>query len=173
MKIRQITLTTALLVSFLHASRCLAQDSLFFNQPVDSVVMIQYEWSPKSRITKVVDKEGKLTVVPTRKAIITPGEQKMLIAALNTKRSFGGGRAGCYEPRHGLIFYRNGSVSGHLTICMTCNYLVSSQDIPAQQQNAFEDEENGHVYYLGMGMSKKMLARLDRLFEEYGFSYKE
>jgi hypothetical protein len=151
MKIRQITLTTALLVSFLHASRCFAQDSLFFNQPVDSVVMIQYEWSPKSRITKVVDKEGKL----------------------NTKRSFGGGRAGCYEPRHGLIFYRNGSVSGHLTICMTCNYLVSSQDIPAQQQNAFEDEENGHVYYLGMGMSKKMLARLDRLFEEYGFSYKE
>lgn len=172
MKTLHFPVLAVLIITTLLTSRCFGQDSLFFNQPVDSVVMIEFEWLPKARISKVIDNAGKLTVTPIKKVIITPKEQKMLVSALNSKRSFGGGQAGCYEPRLGFIFYQNGAISGHLTICVTCDYLVPSQDIPAQLQRPMTDEETGNVYYLGMGMSKNLLKKLDQLLEQYQFRYR-
>lgn len=172
MKLLRFPALAALLLSILSTFNGFSQDSLFFNQPLDSVVMIEFDWSVKSRIRTIIDSEGKLTVTPTKKVVITPKEQHMLVKALNDKQSFGGGQAGCYEPRLGFLFYRNGAVSGHLTICVTCDYLVSSQKIPAQQQNPMTDEETGEIYYLGMGMSKRLLGKLDKLLEQYQFRYR-
>jgi hypothetical protein len=148
------------------------QDSLFFHQPVDSVLMVEFESREKGgEVLDVIDEKGALPSTVLRRAILTPKEQAILIRSLDNKKSFGAGNAACFEPHLGFVFYRDGNITGHLTICVDCNYLIPSQEIPAQLQGKQVSEE-GDVYYTGTGMSTSFLRKLDRLLEQYHFQYR-
>jgi hypothetical protein len=170
----QLRLSTfALIFLVVCSTRSLAQrDSLFFHQPVDSVLMVEFDWRGKGgEILDVIDEKGHFPSTILRKTVITPKEQAELIHSLNSKKSFGAGHAACFEPHLGFVFYRNGNITGHLTICVGCNYLIPSQEIPAQQQGKQVSEE-GEVFYTGTGMSAAFLRKLDRLLEQYHFQYR-
>jgi hypothetical protein len=149
---------------------CRAQsDTLFFNQATDSIVMVEFK--PVHQVPHVIDKQGNFAVPVLKRAVITENETEWLTKALNSKKSFGGGEAGCFDPHLGIVFYHDGKITGHLTICVGCNRLYGSQKIPAQQQDKYVTDE-GDVYYLGQGMSDKFLSGLDKLLAHYEFQYR-
>lgn len=129
------------------------------------------EFKPTPRIPHVIDKQGNFAFPILKRVVITQAESAWLTKALNSKKSFGDGEAGCFDPHLGFVFYSGGKITGHLTICVGCNRLHSSQNIPAQQQDKYATEE-GDVYYLGQGMSKKFLSGLDKVLAHYDFKYR-
>jgi hypothetical protein len=144
-------------------------DTLFFNQPADSIVMVEFQ--PDHHILRIVNPQGIIAAPVLKRAVITESETAWLTKALNSKKSFGGGEAGCFEPHLGIVFYHDGKITGHLTICVGCNRLYASQAIPAQLQGKQVTDE-GDVYYIGQGMSDRFLARLDELLAHYAFQYR-
>lgn len=54
----------------------------------------------------------------------------------------------CYEPHHGFVFYRNGKMIHHFSICFTCNNYHSSLKLPSNFRAGFTPEENEILYKL-------------------------
>jgi hypothetical protein len=50
--------------------------------------------------------------------------------------SYGLGRASCFSPHLGIVYYRKGKIAGHISICFACNYLQATPEIPAVYFNA-------------------------------------
>ena len=59
-------------------------------------------------------------------------------------------------------------IVGNVLICMDCNVLRSSIDIPAQKQN--KQGQGDKAYYLGDGMSKSFRLFINDLLIKNNFS---
>jgi hypothetical protein len=51
---------------------------------------------------------------------------------LCNKSTYGGDVAACFDPHLGIVFYKASKPSAYVSICLDCNYLVSSIKIPGQ-----------------------------------------
>lgn len=91
-----------------------------------------------------------------------------LINYLGAKSTYGRVTYGCYDPHLGLKFYYHEVLVAHISICLECNYLVSSVKIPAEEMN-FEIIE-GKKWY-NDGFSELGVEKLSTLCRELEFSH--
>lgn len=112
---------------------------------------------------------NRLLLIKKRQTL-TNSENESLVNILGLKSSYGEYPAACFEPHLGIVFYKKGKPVQYITICMDCNRLVSSINIPNQQQGK-EVSETGTTYYLLNGMSGGMRKYLNQLLKKYKFSH--
>ena len=97
---------------------------------------------------------------------------KQTLATFNNKLvdkdSYGAGTASCFDPHCGLVYFLKGKVVAQITICIGCNRLYSTIDIPAKKQGKVE--EGNDTYYLKDGMSRSFRKYLNQLLKKYNFS---
>ena len=158
-----------LLLAILFFTVCSAHSQTknpFISLKYDRVVVYDYN---REDMERSIVEGGKLTTSIQKQAQLGPNE----ISGLNTKvwekRSYGGGVAACFIPHLGIVYYRQNKIVAHISICMDCNRLVSSIDIPAQRQG--KQGSGKDVYYLGDGMSKSFRTFLNGLIKKYKFSH--
>ena len=116
----------------------------------------------------IVDDKGKLATSIKKSVELDKSTTSKLNQKLGDKKSYGLPTASCFDPHLGLVYYLNNSIVGHITICLSCNRLVSSIDIPAQKQKQVGKGKD--AYYIGEGMSEAFQNFLNDLLKKNNFS---
>jgi len=134
----------------------------------DKVVFYDFEIADEKGLV-IVNKDGSY-----EQSIIKQVQlDKLTISKINNKlgdkKSFGGGQAACFDPHCGFVYYFKNKVLAQITICLGCNGLYSTIDIPAQQQG--KQGKGKGVYYMLDGMSKSFRKFINELLKKYKFSH--
>jgi len=144
------------------------QQKPFSTLKFDKVVL--YDFSGGKGIgTSIIDEKGNLSKTVIKKVILDEETTKILSKKLESKESYGGGTAACFEPHLGIVYYLKSKPTAHVSVCLDCNRLISSKNIPAQNQGKIGKGKD--AYYLSDGMSKPFRKYLNGLLKKYNFSH--
>ncbi len=134
----------------------------------DKVVMYDFEGGKDSDLYIINDK-GELAKSVSKQVQIDNVTARNLSQKLGDRKSYGGGTASCFDPHLGFVYYLKGNIVGHITICLDCNRLRSSLDIPAQKQGKVG--QGKVAYYLADGLSRSFRQYLNELLVANIFSH--
>lgn len=162
---RTITLLFLLTLSFCSNGQT---KNPFLSLKFDKVIIYDYE--PNGENPSLVDKGQILKEVKIKKQIqLDKATIERLSAKLCDKKSYGNNHADCFEPHLGIVYYLQNKIVGHVIICLDCNLLSSSIDIPALKQG--EQRHGKDVYYNLDGLSKSFRQFLNDLLKKHNFSH--
>ena len=140
----------------------------FLNLRFDKVIICDYE-SDGEHSYPLVDKNWTLTKIVKKNTRIDKQTISTLNIKLGAKKSYGQVQAYCFEPHFGILYYKMNKVVAQIEICLSCNVLFSSIEIPAQKQG--KQGKGDKVYYLGNGMSKSFRKFINSIIKKYNFSH--
>lgn len=144
------------------------QKNPFLQLHYDKVVM--YDYLPEGeKAGTVINSKGKLVSTVVKKVQLDSITIQKLDQKLSDKKSYGGSTAFCFDPHLGIVYYANDKVIAHVSICLSCNRLRSSIEIPAQKQGKVG--EGKEAYYIADGLSKSFRSFLNGLVKKHGFSH--
>jgi len=135
----------------------------------DSVVMYDFEGGKGTPDELIINDKGQLAKTVVKQVQLNTETISALSKRLGQRESYGGAQAACFDPHLGFVYYDRGKVVAHITICLDCNILHSSIDIPAQMQGKTGKGDN--AYYLGGGLSKSFRKFLNDLLVVNKFSH--
>lgn len=133
----------------------------------DRVVAYDYDGAPEKRIVK----DGQLQQRLIRhERDLTNKQVRWVNSLLGDSTTYGGGTAACFDPHLGLVYYRNGAIVAHVSICLDCNYLESSARIPAMEHTPAVWQDNSYFkpFY---GFSKQARKKLSRFCSDLDFDH--
>jgi hypothetical protein len=134
----------------------------------DKVMMFDFsggkEWNQY-----IVNANGQLATSITKHIELDRGSIKNLDTRLGIKSSYGDGKAACFDPHLGFVYYLKGKIVAYITVCLDCNVLVSSIPLEAQKQGKIGDGKD--AYYIADAPSKKFRLFLNDLLKKYNFSH--
>lgn len=135
----------------------------------DSVVMYDFEGGKGTPDMFIINEKGRLANTVIKQVQLDKETISALSKRLGQRESYGGAQAACFDPHLGFVYYDHGNVVAHISICLDCNVLHSSVDIPAQMQG--KTGRGNDVYYLGGGLSKSFRKFLNDLLVVNKFSH--
>jgi hypothetical protein len=134
----------------------------------DKVMMYDFEGGKESDLY-IIDNSGRLAKTIKKQVQLEKAEANRLTSKMGTKQAFGGTTASCFDPHLGFVYYLNGKVVGHVTVCLDCNRLRSSFEIPAQKQGKVGTGKDS--YYTADGLSPAFREYLNELLKANEFSH--
>ncbi len=135
----------------------------------DKVIAYDYDGDEET-FSSAIDRNGKFIPIIEKQAALTEKQIDYLIDKILTSNStYGGGTAACFQPHLSFIFYNKNQRAFVTDICLGCNFLNSSQLIPATQSHKAKFED-GTDYYID-GFSKAGKKRIRNLATELDFYY--
>lgn len=135
----------------------------------DRVVMYDFAGGKGSSDVFIINDKGQLAKTVINQVQLNKETISSLSKRLGQEESYGGVQAACFDPHLGFVYYDHGKVVAHISICLDCNVLHSSVDIPAQMQG--KTGRGNNVYYLGGGLSKSFRQFLNGLLVVNKFSH--
>lgn len=76
--------------------------------------------------------------------------------------------AACLDPHFGMVYYEGGKAKEYITVCMACNYPVTSISLPVRNLGSTDEEIEAN--FSKMGFSKSFRTYLFDIKSKYGFS---
>jgi hypothetical protein len=140
----------------------------FFNLKFDKVVFYDFE-DIGDKGSLIVDNNGKFLQNILKQVQLDNTSIKKLNLKLGDKKSYGNGTAACFDPHCGFVYFLKGKPVGQITICLGCNRLYSSIDIPAQKQG--KQGQGKDAYYMLDGLSKSFRQFINRLLIKNKFTH--
>lgn len=116
----------------------------------------------------IIDSDGNYQQKIVKQVLLDKSTLMSFNNKLVDKASYGAGTASCFDPHCGLVYFLKGKVVAQITICIGCNRLYSTIDIPAKKQGKVG--KGNDAYYLKDGMSKSFRKYLNQLLKKYNFS---
>ena len=144
------------------------QKNPFLTLQFDKVIVCDYE-SDGEHSYPLVDKNGNLTNIIKKNVILDKQTINALNFKLGNKKSYGQVHADCFEPHFGILYYKMNKVVAQIEICLSCNVLSSSIQIPSQKQD--KQGKGDKAYYLGNGMSKSFRKFINNIVKKNNFSH--
>ena len=91
------------------------------------------------------------------------------IEGLLCKRStYGNSTAACFDPHFALVYYLDEKIVAQIDICLMCNFLVSTLNIPVTNENKFD---KGTDYERpANGFSSEARSEIDLFIRSLGFT---
>lgn len=117
----------------------------------------------------IIDNDGKPLQTIIKQVQLDTTTIKKLSITLGDKKSYGNGTASCFDPHCGFVYFLKGKPVGQITICLDCNRLYSSIDIPAQKQG--KQGQGKDAYYILDGLSKSFRQFINGLLMKNTFSH--
>jgi hypothetical protein len=117
----------------------------------------------------IVDNNGKYLQAIIKQVQLDMTTIKKLNIKLGDKKSYGNGTASCFDPHCGFVYFLKGKPVGQMTICLGCNRLYSSIDIPAQKQG--KQGQGKNAYYILDGLSNSFRQFINGLLVKNKFSH--
>jgi len=96
---------------------------------VDYDKVIAYSYDGEGDI-EIIDEKGKLAGNIKKQVELSKAQTIRLTNILCNKSTYGGDIAACFDPQFGVVFYKTKKPVAYVSICLDCNYLVSSIKIP-------------------------------------------
>ena len=151
----------------------LSQPNPYTTLTYDSLIIYDFEYldysvKPRKRILSIIDENGNLPNTVKKSVRLPTKEALQFSKRIGLKSSYGQITAACFDPHLGAVYYENGKVKEHITICLACNYPRSSLKIQARNQG--REMNGGEIYYTLTGFSKSFRKYLNNLKKKYHFS---
>ena len=135
----------SLLVVSLTTISCGNNESLTNKRSINNVFAtldydktVAYNYNGQGDI-EIIDKETGQLAKKIRKQVVLDSAQILKITNdLCDKSSYGGDVASCFDPHLGIVFYKTDKPVAYISICLDCNYLISSIKIP-NSESGFSD----------------------------------
>jgi len=135
----------------------------------DKVIAYDYLGDEESN-ESVFTAKGVFNRVILKQKTLTEKQVVSLVNTLTNKETYGDTTAACFNPHLAFVFYKNNKSVFVIDICLGCNYLTSTEEIPAMfQEIVNKGKEN--EYYTNYGFSKKGKSKLIDLCKDLDFFY--
>jgi hypothetical protein len=130
----------------------------------NKVIAYDYDCGEESEIIE----DGKFCSVVKQQKYLTQAQVNSVTEFLGAKSTYGSSAYACFHPHLGIVFYKDTTVVLYISICLECNYLLSSIEIPilAPIKKPGEDDE-----YPPGGFSVLGRQKLSALCQQLKFSY--
>jgi hypothetical protein len=139
----------------------------FLSLKFDKVII--YDYQPHGENPSLVDNGQIIKAVTIKRQVeLDRPTIEKLNAKLGDKKSYGSSHADCFEPHLGIVYYLQNKIVGNVIICLDCNLLSSSIDIPALKQG--KQGQGKDTYYILDGLSKSFRQFLNDLLKKYNLS---
>ncbi|WP_130735037.1 hypothetical protein [Flavobacterium sp. J27] len=102
-------------------------DSLKFNK----VIAYDFDGMEEGDLHVVVDKGNYFSPVVLRQKELTLEQINLFINFITKPETYGEGTKSCFQPHLGVVFYQNEKAIFEIDICLDCNYLIATTEIPA------------------------------------------
>lgn len=140
-------------------------DTLNYNQ----VVAYKY-FNTGERNPRVYKKQlNSLIDVIENQHAMNQSEADQFLRLISVRSTYGGMRMACFEPRLGIVFYKDGKYVDQISICMECNYMESSLLIPAYEKQKKISESGEYNSDKDYGFSKKGRNGINQLLKGFKF----
>lgn len=148
-----------LLLSFLIISLSAfgQKDNPYLLLKFDKVIMYDFEPSG-DKGGSIVEANGVLTKHISNRIQLDNLTINKLIIKLGDKNSFNYGTAACFEPHLGFVFFNYNKIVAHITICLSCNRLYSSIELPSQKRSNNTNESKSFRQFLNMQLKKNKFS---------------
>jgi hypothetical protein len=90
--------------------------------------------------------EGKLAPKIKKQITLTQPQVINVTNVFCNKSSYGGDIAACFDPHFGIVFYKANKLKAYVSVCLDCNYLISSIKIPNLNETGFSDKGSKSIY---------------------------
>jgi hypothetical protein len=130
----------------------------------DKVMMYDFDGGIGSDMS-IVDARGHIAKSMTKQVVLDKASALSLTRKLGEKESFADTTAACFEPGLGFVYYLNGKMVAHITVCLSCNVVTSSIPLDPQKHDKFWANND---YFAG-GPTKSFRAFLQGLLKKYDF----
>lgn len=93
-----------------------------------------------------------------------------LIEVLTSKQTYGGSKAQCFYPSIAFVFYQDDEIRTVIDVCLDCNSLRSTHEIPSRKVTVLEEFKDGFKIYAD-GFSEKGEKRIIEISKTLGLEY--
>jgi len=135
----------------------------------DRVIAYDYGREGEDSYLQIVDKKGNLDATVIQQKDLTQQQVDDITNYLGKKETYGETPAWCFKPHMGIVFYNGQKIIAHISICLECNLLKSSIEIPAT--SFAKMNEGAKNEYPLEGFSKEGRTKLNALCKELQFSH--
>lgn len=127
----------------------ISQENPFKNLKYDIVIAYEFKSEEglgiKNCLIKDIEKINK-------KLTLTKNRVQKLENILTSKKDYGNTTMSCFDPHFAVVYYLNKKIVGTIDICLNCNYLISSKEIPSTRLKFIKISED--YSYPANGFSK-------------------
>lgn len=157
----KFTLSFLFLLSFYYA---LSQRTAFDTLIYDKVKAYEFDGSHERLITYCLKKEKSRI---NKDKLLSKELIKEFEKIITSKGSYGAYTAACFEPHLAIVYYNDNQIVEVVDVCLSCNYLKSSVEIPALSEikvDSFTEYERPLS-----GFNKETRKKLDGFLKKLEF----
>ncbi len=158
---KKTALFLILLIPFLVVGQYNPFEKLKYNK----VVAYEYQGNAELLIERCLEEE-KEKINKTR--TLTNDEIRRFENIITAKTSYGNTTMSCFDPHFAVVYYLEEKIVGAVSICLDCNYLISSEKIPATELKMIKISDD--YSYPAKGFSKGTRREIHDYIEELGFT---
>ncbi len=130
----------------------------------DKVVAYEYQGKGGLLIEKCLKKHKEKI---DKKINLIDKQIGKLEKILTSKKAYGNTTMSCFDPHFAVAYYKNDKIVGSISICLDCNYLISSEKIPSTEFKMMQVSDD--YSYPAKGFSKKTRKEIHEYLKELGF----
>ena len=154
-----------IIIIFLFVNSVFSQANPFDKLNFDKVVAYEFQGNGELLIERCLKKQKdkiNKTFELSKKQI------NNLEQILTSKESFGNSTFSCFDPHFAVVYYKSNKIIGSINICLECNYLISSEKIPATELKWIKISDD--YSYPAKGFSKKTRKEIYNFCKIIGFN---
>uniref|UniRef100_UPI0040499DDA hypothetical protein n=1 Tax=Flavobacterium sp. TaxID=239 RepID=UPI0040499DDA len=160
----QIKTIVTILIAFI-PTFTFGQANPFQHLKFDKVVAFEYDGEGGLLIENCLgQKDEKIK----QKRTLTAIQIQKITTILTSNTSYGNTTMSCFDPHFALVYYLKNEIVGTISICLDCNYLISSEKIPATELKMISISED--YAYPANGFSKTARKEIHDFCNEIGFT---
>lgn len=133
--------------------------------------VIAYDYEGNEEQFNSITKGGNFIPVVTQQKFLNHKQVERIIALFTDEKTYGETTAACFNPHMAVVFYNGNEIVFTIDICLGCNYLNASKEIPAMKHNKITFDDGDFYYAIGFTESGKRKIR--SFSKELGFFYGE
>lgn len=141
----------------------------FSGLPFNKVIAYDFD-GDEEKYPSVIDPEtGSFNPVVLRQKELNKGQIENVVTFLTASSTYGEGIAACFVPHFSLVFYLDDKAIFEAAVCLDCNYLLSTTEIPAAHVKKIITGDSTESDAIGFSKEGKMA--IINLCKELGFGY--
>lgn len=121
----------------------LNSNNVFASLAYDKAVAYNYDGEGE---VEIINNKGKLAPKIKKQINLTRPQVIKLTNIFCSKSTYGGGIAACFDPHFAIVFYKGNRPKAYVSVCLDCNYLLSSIKIPGYEGSGFSDRGAKNIF---------------------------
>ncbi|WP_204344899.1 hypothetical protein [Psychroserpens algicola] len=143
----------------------IGQNNPFETLEYDKVIAYEYQGEGGLLIERCLREEKEKI---NKTLHLSEKQIEKLEKILTSEIAYGNTTMSCFDPHFSVIYYQNEKIIGTIDICLDCNYLISSEKIPATELKMIKISDD--YFYPAKGFSKNTRKEIYKFVKELGFN---